>query len=388
MLQGVTKNNIGQCTDQGVVIIGGGTAGVATALSLAGRGISSTLLEAGPGVKKIGETLSPEALPVLKALAIAHLPEDPRHLHCHGNIYNWGDATEEKHFIYTTAEHGWHLDRSHFERALIETARQRGVTVMDRCKLLQLGKTDGGKWDLEIRTDQNLTHMTASFLVDATGRTAKVARSLGIQRKTYDTLTGVAAHFEVSAHRPIPKFTYVQAVADGWWYAAPLSTGTIVTVYMTDAELIDKNMQQLDGYWGKLKQAPHIHALFPPDYQPQSVRLQVKSAATGHLEAVYGENWLAVGDAAYSYDPVSSYGMTSALGSGYYAGNAIVDCMSGSKVALPAYHHALEKAFSGYLPLWRRQYMQEMRWPGSPFWQAHQALYLHEATKLYTEQHG
>ncbi|HEX5553440.1 MAG TPA: tryptophan 7-halogenase, partial [Chitinophagaceae bacterium] len=235
--------------------------------------------------------------------------------------------------------------------------------------------------------DQNLTHMTAAFLVDATGRNAKVARSLGIQRKTYDALTGIAAHFEVGANHPIPKFTYVQAVAEGWWYAAPLITGTIVTAYMTDAKLIDKNMQQLDSYWAKLKQAPHIHGLFPSGYQPQGVRLQIKSAATGHLVEVYGENWLAVGDAAYSYDPVSSYGMTAALGSGYYAGNAIADCMSGSKIALPAYHHTLEKAFSGYLPLWRRQYMQEMRWPGSPFWQAHHALYLHEATKLYTEQH-
>ena len=77
---------------------------------------------------------------------------------------------------------------------------------------------------------------------------------------------------------------------------------------------------------------------------------------------------MAVGDAAFAYDPISSYGISSALGSGYYAGNAIADYLRGYKEAQLAYRMVTERAFFQYLHMLRHQYLQEQRWLNSPFW--------------------
>ena len=361
--------------DHEVVIIGAGPAGIATAISLAERGISSTMLEAGSG-KKIGESLPPNALPILKVLHLDHLLDDPQHLHCYGNLYNWGsDILQEKQFLFSTTGHGWHLERTCFEAASIEVACEKNVSFINNCKLIKATWDENDcRWKLILNKSGKETIITTPFVVDATGRKAKLARSLGVQRVTYDALIGIAAHFKLSDTAPVPRFTYIQAVEHGWWYAAPLNAGMMVTVYMTDAHLADKNMQQPGGYWEKLKQAPVIRSLFPQQFHPDAAVLQVKSAATGRLKEVYGNNWLAVGDAAFSYDPVSSYGITSALGGGYYAGNAIADHLKGSAEALPAYRYITENAFAGYLPLWKQQYAKENRWPGSAFWQKYHEI--------------
>lgn len=355
-------------TDHKIVIAGGGPAGAATAIALAQRGIHSILLDASPAGQKVGETLSPHVLPVLKALQADHLLSDPVHLPCYGNLYNWGDETvQEKHFLFTPGSHGWHLDRSVFEQSLLEVARQKGVTVIDYCRIRKAEKEESG-WKLTVlQNGKEEEVMKAAFIADATGRNALIARSQGVQRLVYDELIGIATRFRISDVTALQRFTRIQAVEKGWWYTA-LGSSEIITVYMTQAHLADKHIRELPGYWNLLEQASLIHSLFPAGYTPVATKLSVRSAATGRLEEVYGDGWLAVGDAAYSYDPVSSYGITSALGGGYYAGQAIADHLAGSSEALPAYRHVTEKAFAAYLPMWEQQYQRELRWTASSFW--------------------
>ena len=51
--------------------------------------------------------------------------------------------------------------------------------------------------------------------------------------------------------------------------------------------------------------------------------LRVVAADSSCLEVVEGDGWCAVGDAAAAYDPLSSQGITTALASGAWAGQAI-----------------------------------------------------------------
>ena len=56
-----------------------------------------------------------------------------------------------------------------------------------------------------------------------------------------------------------------------------------------------------------------------------------------------GHGWLAVGDAAAAFDPLAGYGVTFALGSGYYAARALLDDWRGDPVAFPAYAKLVAK---------------------------------------------
>lgn len=354
-----------------ICIAGGGPAGVATALSLQNRGIQSTILEASETVKmKVGETLPPAVMPVLRALGIQELLENPVHAACYGNSWLWGSSEiQEKHFMMHAGGNGWHLQRNVFESDLLQLAEKRGVKVIRNAKVMQVTHNVNGNLDLQVKAGNQTETHEVRFLVDATGRSSKIARCLGIKRRQYDSLVGVAARFQTGTGASLSQQTHIEAVENGWWYAAALESGEIVTAFMTDARLLPKDLQILSGYWKALLQAESISSLFPNAFQPEDTTiLHTQSAETSFLESIHGPNWLAVGDAAFAYDPVSSYGITSALGAGCYAGHAIADHLDGEEEALYAYRFVVEKAFADYLPLWEHQYGLEQRWPESDFW--------------------
>ena len=146
--------------------------------------------------------------------------------------------------------------------------------------------------------------------------------------------------------------------------------------FLTDGDLVDKNMLQSGGFWTGVQQTTLIKSLFDSGYTVNSKgQVKTKGASTSCLEQVFGGNWMAVGDAAFAYDPISSYGISSALGGGFYAGQAIADHLSGKPEALLAYRKITEDAFLRYLKYWKQQYGLEKRWPDSVFWKRRHELF-------------
>jgi flavin-dependent dehydrogenase len=90
------------------------------------------------------------------------------------------------------------------------------------------------------------------------------------------------------------------------------------------------------------------------------------------LEPPHGEDWLAVGDAAGSYDPLTSQGIYKALSGGLQAGDAISRRLAGEAGDFAAYGESLAWSWEEYLRLRSFLYKSEARWPDQPFWQARQ----------------
>jgi len=362
------KHSLPEFTE--VIIIGGGLAGAATALTLAARGIPCLVVEYASGVKaKIGEVLSPNMTPLLHQMGLDNLINQSIHLPAYGNRFIWGSNQPfDKLFITQTNRQGWHLDRRDFEQKLSQFARKRGAKWFENCKFLD-AHDHKGEWQVSLHYQGQKQSINAQFLVDATGRGGRLTRRLGIPRNFSDRLLGLACYFSLAKTEHIPHFTHIETVPNGWWYAALLTDKRLVTVFMTDADLCHPSMQKIEGYWQKIQQTQLIKTLFPGDcLPPVDGGIRVKPAQTSCLISPVGDNWLAVGDAAFAYDPISSYGIGSALGGGYYAGNAIADYLNKRPEALPAYQMVTERAFAHYLSMLRYQYLQEQRWHNSPFW--------------------
>lgn len=360
-----------------VIIIGGGSAGIATAITLSKRGISSLILEATTSPPtKIGETLPPSILPLLKKLDLESCLQEPDHLPGYGNQYLWGDATiQEKLFLFNPHGNGWHLDRFLYEQQL-----QRCIQKYPNIRLLlgyQVLKIEQAReqWQLVVRSNNKTSNhdqhvFTASFLVDATGRKSQLARSLKVKRQVYDNLMGLATTFDLKPGQQIAHYTYIEAVENGWWYAVPLSRNRLMMVFLTDADLLNKDLLKPSVYQEQVRQTKTISTLL--SYIPKSPvprKIIVRPASSSHLQQIFDVNWLAVGDAAFAYDPISSYGLVSAIASGFYGGNAVADHLAGKEYALPTYGLLWGKNYEIYLEMLSNQYRREQRWSNSFFWQ-------------------
>jgi flavin-dependent dehydrogenase len=267
---------------------------------------------------------------------------------------------------------GWQLDRRKFEEELAVAAIQAGADWRYGRRLVGCSPEKHGGHKLEVKTEKGLEVHRADFVIDASGRAARFARLLGRRRIRHDRLVGVAGYFQTDSPRDRQtedSSTLVEAVEEGWWYSARLPGGKLIAAYMTDADLLGHRPPlRADGWSALLEAAPHTRQRIRQGGCPASPAPRILGAQTSRLSAVAGVAWLAVGDAAVAHDPLTSHGVTAALGWGLYAGAAAADYLGGRHEALHEYASLIDRAFAQYLILHHDRYLGERRWPDSIFW--------------------
>jgi len=359
---------------QRVIIVGGGPAGASVAITLANRGLTPIILESRQGPEfKVGECLPPSAGPILQQLGLKDQLQYDGHLPSYGNCSVWGTPTPvSRDFIFGTQGHGWQLDRARFEAALMNRACADGADWRCGARLIKC-VWQNGCWTLIVRTEAGDITLEADFVVDATGRASRLARQLGAQQLRYDRLIGVAFLLKSQRGEGIKEsFTLLEAVRSGWWYSARLPDEKLMAVYFTDSDLLDHKVLKRSGWFTLLKETEHTSNRIREGDYSSLAEPHVLAAHGARLDVMAGERWLAVGDAAAAYDPLSSYGISSALGAGFYAASAIVDFFTGNSDALPTYRRIIEQAYAQYLILHREYYALERRWPDELFWRRRQ----------------
>lgn len=122
---------------------------------------------------------------------------------------------------------------------------------------------------------------------------------------------------------------------------------------------------QRNFFHDKLDETTHIKSRVSVD---PKVRTQTVAARTEAIDAPIGSCWAAVGDAAASFDPLSSFGLTNALESGRLAGLAIDATLAGERGFIEAYGRHVRRRTEDSDILRSAYHGMEARWPRSPFW--------------------
>lgn len=361
-----------------VVIVGGGPAGAAAAITL-GRAARRVLLidSADSTAFRIGEALPPAARPVLCDLGVWDSFAGEGHSPCYGNLSAWGSPLlSDAAFIFDPNGHGWHLDRARFDARLRQAARLAGAEVRTKTALKQLTSLQNDEWQLTFTGPKGEMDVRCGWLIDATGRRSAIARRQGIRHCQDDKLVAFFSLFSQSgkvAPTDQDSRTLIEAVPEGWWYTALLPSKQRVVVYLTDADLVlARTLCTEENYLSLINRTRHVQGCLAAYGYTRQTPPRGTAAHSARLDRFTGRRWLAVGDAALAFDPLSSQGILNALYTGMEAGLTLDAQLSGDSDAIARYSSRLATIYEAYLRNLAAYYSLEERWSGCTFWQRRQ----------------
>lgn len=355
-----------------IVVVGAGPAGAATAAMLApsARTMLVDRIDPDPGAgdrSRIVETLPAAAWRLLRDMGLWEDFQLQGHARCHGITSIWGgDVPLHTDAVRDPDGAGWQLDRTRFDPWLRACVQRRGGALIMPARATALER-DGAHWRLHLARDGRPLTVTASYVVDAGGRNAPLARMLGRRRMQSDRLT---CRWLDGTCRGDVGHTIVAAEAEGWWYTASLPGGRRILAFHTDADLAAA--RETAGAPALLQRAraqPDLRSVLENsgfEMRGEGGRCAAHGSSIGD---VTGAGWIAVGDAALACDPLSSQGLFNALYSAFLAAGALRIAMAGDIRGFGDYQIAIDRvtwAYHQHLAAW---YAMEARWPDQPFWQ-------------------
>lgn len=155
-------------------------------------------------------------------------------------------------------------------------------------------------------------------------------RKIGAKTIKQDSLLAFYMLFETSSSGDDDFRTLIEAVDSGWWYTSQLSNNTRVVVYHTDdTEPSAKEARRRTGFLNLMRAATiHISQVVEEcEYFPinDCSFPRCTAACSSVLEPFLStsDHWIAVGDAAVAFDPLSSQGMITALRMGSSVGKTL-----------------------------------------------------------------
>ena len=352
-------------------MVGGGVAAAAAVLALreCGRSVA-VLAPAPPSGFRIGESLSRSAEEELRKLGIldAHL-EEP-HLESQVRFSRWGSSELVEESAWPAApHHGWYLDRARFNAFLWEQAE----TTPHQRFLSPVEKTvdHGDAWSLHLRGGGRVR---GKIILDCSGRSAVIARRLA-NREQLDRL--------VAAYTVLPQIddtieptvaSMVESVLQGWCYSVLTPDRSLVVAFFTDSDLLpDRLGNSTDEWQALLAGCPlTMKRINTAGYRIEGAPAIVDASTRVSAEFAT-DRWLAAGDAAVCFDPLSSHGMTTGLWSGRVAADAADRLLAGDSTMVETYATRFRGGIDRYLQDRQRMYAVEQRWSTSPFWQRRHA---------------
>ncbi|MFC4296456.1 MAG: FAD-dependent oxidoreductase [Castellaniella sp.] len=376
-----------------VIIVGAGPAGSAAAIVLSGYGRRVLLLDRGgaPGFK-LGESIAPPALGLVRQF-LGEPETFPDGLACFrtaGNLSVWSGAEPETtDFFFTPAGFGLCVDRLAFDEALRQRAAQAGATVLmgarfDSCVRVSDAADAQADWQVSVAVDGQERSCRARFLIDGSGRQAAVGRALGVGHAKRDRLFAYARWYD-SPVADEDRLTRIEAGPHGWWYSNRLhaegaGARRLVVFHGDQDSPVARAAARAEGFDRVLQDSAHLGPLLRDRGYRATGAVRGAPAHSQCLDAFCGEGWLAAGDAAQAYDPLSSQGIWKALDTGSQAGHLVHGLLQEGRAGAGAQDGWLRRYAQGQARAWdayRTQldfyYGAQPRWRESLFWQRRQA---------------
>ncbi len=296
-----------------VVIIGGGPAGLAAAISLQMKGIRTLVVEAmkPPVDKGCGEGLMPDALQSLALLGVDLSPEE-------GHPFKGLRFLNASHSVQGTfpAGTGIGIRRTVLHQRMADRAAEAGVNLAwgSRAQLLPAGKL--------LVNGQATAY---GHLVGADGSRSRVRAWAGLDAAhEFSQRIGFCRHYRV---KPWSEHVEVYWSRVGQMYITPVAADQVSAVFITPHSHVDQKnfLDRFPQVASRLEGAPMV--------TPQRGAV----SATRRLKRVHNDTVALIGDASGSVDAITGEGLAMA----FRQAIVLATCLSEGK--LPAYNKAHQR---------------------------------------------
>ncbi|MBL6653849.1 MAG: tryptophan 7-halogenase, partial [Reyranella sp.] len=273
-----------------------------------------------------------------------------------------------------------------FDEALRVNAVAAGATFLKGVSFQACERIADGpfNWKINCISEVGMRQDRARYIVDCSGRRALVARTLGVSTVPGDDRLFAYAQWFSCSGDDDDRYIRIEASPEGWWYSNRLpstdsaGTGRLV-VFHSDKDLpAGRLAASRQGFDLLLEGSTHIAPLLKDKGYRPCGRIQGAPANSQRLRDFCGDAWIAVGDAAQAYDPLSSQGIDKALRTGSHAGHlihyALTDRSQGTaglgsgNAYIQQYDELQRQLWQTYLSERDFYYCLQPRWSDQPFW--------------------
>jgi flavin-dependent dehydrogenase len=360
------------------VILGGGPAGMATALSLRSQAdVSILLLDADEAEReRAGESVPPDLLVPLGRLRLVEQFRAGGHFPCPGNASVWGrDRVGHNDSILNPMGTAWRLDRQSFDRMLSNATVERGIHLYWQTRFLDVKPATlwkrGGHHLLLSNPKLSKFEVQAKCVIDATGSSARFARAVGVRKYVHDKIFALARFSKIDSGSMTMQ-TLLESTSEGWWYAVRLPRDRVIVMFVTERNLLRQNKVDNHQGWERALSITNFVG-------PTLAKLGLTDSCyytfpiySSILDKIEGDDWIATGDAAVSYDPIVAQGIYKAISDGVAAGKRAADLIAGHQETSVThsfpYQERIRKNFSEYCKNRSYLYGLEQRWLNASFW--------------------
>ncbi len=299
--------------DCDVAVIGAGPAGLAAAISLSKQGTDTVVLERGNFDElRIGEHVPPEARPLLHNLGYPLSNLSGHHLDSDGVVGLWAEAEHVgRDYLYSGHGLGINLTRPLFDRELAHLAKAAGTRILTGVRLsLSAGPPD---WQIDIVKFKRTHSIRCRYIVDASGRMAWLTRKLRIGRRMQGRQLASLAYLGTDGMGRDTRLK-IEMSGSSWWYALPLIDNRHVIAELgPQSERSQRVRSNGYGWLARFRETELISQQVNIQKPPKLITCA--AYATGPTK-VCGERWIAIGDAACTFDPLAGQGIRKALQDG------------------------------------------------------------------------
>ena len=317
----------GSIDDVDVVVAGGGPGGSTLATLVAMQGHRVVVLEKEQFPRwQIGESLLPSTVHgVCRLTGVAGKFEEAGFTRKRGGTMRWGANPDPWTFSFSVSpkmtgqtSHAYQVERSKFDKILLDHARDTGVDVRERCVVSDVISDEDrvrGVWYTD--AEGNLREIRAKYVVDASGNKSRIYKHVGTDRTYSEFFRSLAlfGYFEGGKRLPEPNSGNILSCAfdSGWFWYIPLtpaltSVGAVVRHDL--ASKIQGDPEQ--ALRGLIAECPMIsdylrdaRRVTEGEYGQLRVRKDYSYANT----KFWRPGMVLIGDAACFIDPIFSSGV-------------------------------------------------------------------------------
>lgn len=330
-----------------VIIVGSGVSGLILSILLKEQDIDHLVLDRVEkrNTLELPETIPPSTLVLLESLNLLELfSKSSSKTFGYHSLWKSDTLTTDNFFNHNPYKHGLKLRKKKLLHDLGQLVTDRIVPFNN---LVDIERTDDNV-AVTMESDHAQQTINGKVIVDATGRNRAVLKQLGVASESFSNQVALSCQLPYFKHPQLIHPTFTESFEHGWGIVSSLNEQINgITLYTEKGSLILPLLKDYRNWKEVLSNTRFLKDFLTDDVARKVVGGMANSSKSLQIS---GSNWLAIGDAAIAFDPLSSHGVSNAIYCANAASNAIRSNRTDQSVsAFKNYEETLSEVFDAYL---------------------------------------